>query len=445
MRRGVSNKAAALAAVALSLPLSGCVTETVKRKPVGTPTQRVSGGTLAKPAAATKSQSASAGKSATALPSGRVAEPAKAEQTVDSRVTVAVRPIGVVPFDSMTLPLVSPDGTRIATQVGETPSWATVLAQPGAEVARTTVRVYDITVSPPRLVEGAPIEAGLLLGRDADERGVLVESVRADASRWIGRMRWDTGEIEWLAKDSRVNAHAVLGPVGELVFTRRNVDGGPASLVILPAGSAAAEGEAVGGEFVLPPPLEKSSFSFPCVSASGSTVMVFLSSPSGTEARVYPMGITGSAFSAAPPVARRQLAGSNDPMLAYQCVASSQPLHGSAASGEGERYLFAHPVMGRMVAFDSTTGLVTALAERSIAGVFDAPSGGYFLTTPRGLVHQRVTAGDAGETALPEARVLSESWVARATSNPAAPFVLIGPGPKNQAGTLQITAMEVVR
>ncbi len=445
--KGVRNAATVVSLVVMLL-VAGCVTETVQRKPVGTPAQRVQGGTLAKPAGGNASGSAGA---AVAMPAGPVAAPAKADQTVESRVVVGVRPIGVVPFDSMTLPLVSPDGRRLATQVGETPSWATVLAAPGAEVPRTTVRVFDLTVSPPRAMEWAASEPGLMLGRDADDRGVLVESVRADASRWIGRLLWDTGEIEWLARDTRVSAHGVLGPAGELVFTRREADGGPASLVIFtPGGGAGGDGDAAGVETALKPPLEKSSFSFPCVSPSGSTVMVFMSSPLGTEVRVYPMGVIGSVLSASPPIARRQLAGSNDPMLAYQCVASSQPARlvvsavGGGSAG-GETFLLHHPAMGRMAMFDAATGLLTPLAERSIAAAFDAPTGGYFLTTPRGLVHQRLMDGATGPSALPEARVLSESWVARPSSNPAAPYVLIGPGPKNQSGTLQITAMEVVR
>jgi hypothetical protein len=428
--------------------LPACVTETVKRRPVGTPAQRVSGGTLAKPSGSGASPKSGVGGAvetaapAAALPSGPIATPATAEKVVDSRVVVAVRPLGVVPFDSLTLPLVSPDGRWLATQVGDPPGWATVLAGSTAEVPRTTVRVFDLSVSPPKRVEfgggGAASEAGLMLGRDADERGVLVESQRADGSRWIGRLLWDSGAVEWLVRDTRVNAHGVFGPAGELVFTRREVDGTRASLVVLAPG-----GDGVGGESVLETPIEKASFSYPCVSGSGLTVLVFMTSPSGTEARAYPLGVSGEAFASGVPVARRVISPSADPMLAYQAVAASQPQRVGAA--RDERFVIHHPVMGRMAIFDASTGLLTAMVERSIAGVRDEPSQGLFLTTPRGLVHQRIVTGDAGPTALPEARVLSESWVARATGNAAAPFVLIGPGPKGQPGVLQVTAMEVVR
>jgi hypothetical protein len=430
--------------------LPACVTETVKRKPVGTPAQRVSGGTLAKPAGATKAGTAgppgTASLPAAALPSGPIAAPATAEKIVDSRVVVAVRPLGVVPFDSLTLPLISPDGRWLATQVGDAPGWATVLAGPTAEVPRTTVRVFDLSVSPPKRAEfaggGAASEAGLMLGRDADERGVLVESQRGDGSRWIGRLLWDSGAVEWLVRDTRVNAHAVFGPAGELVFTRREVDGSRASLVVLAPGGDGGAGGA-GSESVLETPIEKSSFAYPCVSGSGLTVLVFMTSPSGTEARAYPLGVSGAAFASGVPVARRAISPSADPMLAYQAVAASQPQR--VGTARDERFVIHHPVMGRMAIFDASTGLLTAMAERSIAGVWDEPSQGLFLTTPRGLVHQRIGTGDAGPTALPEARVLSESWVARATGNAAAPFVLIGPGPKGQPGVLQVTAMEVVR
>lgn len=431
-RAGAPVGVPAAVAASVLMMFSGCVTETVPRSPRGLPAQRVTGGKSLKPAP---------GEPAS-LPTGPVVRPVTGDHVVGSHVVVAVRPMGTVPFDGLTLPMISPDGRFAAVQLGEAPSWATVLAVPGASVSRTSVRVFDLSVSPPRAVEFGPgaggAEVGLMLGRDADDRGVLVESHRADGSRWIGKLAWRTGEVEWLARDGRVSAHGVLGPAGELVFTRREVDGEGADLVVSAAGG--------GGEHetVLNAPDAASSFEFPCVSGSGRTVLVFVVSPKGLEARAYPLGggETGGAGTV-PVTARRVLSSSGDPMQAYQAVAAVQPQRADAPSDDVFR--FHHPTMGRMVLFDAASGQMTTLAERSIAGVRDPGTGGVFLTTPRGLVHQGLATGDAGVTAVPEARVLGDSWVARRTTSVASPYVLIGPGPKGQPGTLQLTAMEIVR
>lgn len=427
---GVGAWAAAAAVGLMVFP--GCVTETVRRSHTGVPVQRVSGGKAVKPASAEP----------VSLPSGPVATPVTGNQVLGSHVVVAVRPMGTVPFDGLTLPMISPDGRFAAVQTGEAPSWATVLAAPGATVSRTSVRVFDLSVSPPRAVEygrgAGGNEVGLMLGRDADERGVLVESHRADGSRWIGKLAWESGDVEWLAQGARVNAHGVLGPTGELVFTRREIDGGRAELVVSPAGGDAEH------ETVLSAPDAASSFEYPSVSGSGRTVLVFMVSPKGLEARAYPLGGPGMSGAGTGPVtARRVLSSSPDPMQAYQAVAAVQPQRAGAPGDDV--YRFHHPTLGRMVLFDAASGQMTALAEQSIAGVRDPVTGGVFLTTPRGLVHQGLATGDAGVTAVPEARVLSDSWVARRTTSATSPYVLIGPGPKGQPNALQLTAMEVVR
>ena len=62
-----------------------------------------------------------------------------------SAVVAAVQPRGAIPYDNMTLPIVSPDGRFIATQVGLAPSWATIVAQPDATVPDTVgIEIYEI-------------------------------------------------------------------------------------------------------------------------------------------------------------------------------------------------------------------------------------------------------------------------------------------------------------
>ncbi len=157
----------------------------------------------------------------------RVASPAvKAESTL-TRVIVAVKPIGSIPYDGMVLPIVSPDGRFAATQVGSPPPWPALLGESGAtpESVHTRIEIYDLTHEPPTLViVPEPLPEGLLLGRGLSDAGFLVERPNEDGSRWIGRVSW-TGELNWLVggdgeADADVSTHGTILPTGELVYVR---------------------------------------------------------------------------------------------------------------------------------------------------------------------------------------------------------------------------------
>lgn len=155
-----------------------------------------------------------------------------AGDTKTNRVIAGVRPLGSVPNDNMTLPLVSPDLRRVVTQTGASPTPETLLARPEASVpVATRLEVYTLDMR--NDIDGkkgetrhAPvrafrIEEPAILGRSCDAKGFLIESPREDGSRWIGRASWDTGEITWLVQDDSVNAFASLGPGGQLAWARR--------------------------------------------------------------------------------------------------------------------------------------------------------------------------------------------------------------------------------
>ena len=360
---------------------------------------------------------------------------------VDSRVVVAVRPIGVVPFDGQTLPLISPDGRFLATQVGPIPSWATILAQVGAEPASSRVEIYDLTQSPPAKVNSVTPEPGVLLGRGSTDRGVLIEQPRPDGGRWIGLLPWAGGDVLWLVQGPGVCAHGVIGEHGVIAYTRRAVDLPESELVVRrPDGS---EGRLS---------TQGVSYSFPTLLAGDQVVCAFSCGPAGLEVIAVGTGIGGQqpldGASLGAITARRLISRSADPALAYQSMSPVQHLAGSASIAAPSTLLLHHPGMGRMAVFDTTDATLTPLAERTISGArhVDAAGSGesYFLASTRGLVHQSVRKQSGARTVLPESRVLSESWVPRATNNAELPFILIGPGPAGEPGVLSITAMAVV-
>jgi len=422
----------AVAVLGAGVLLQSCVSERLDNKPRGVPVRRASGGTLVSPQAEQPSETAPP----FTLPQGPIARPADQAQSSDARVRVAVKPLGVVPFDGMTLPVVSPDGRYLATQVGEAPSWPTVLAQAGATVPRCHVEVFDLTAAAPKRVElPSSLPPGLMLGRDADGSGVLVESQRPDGSRWIGKLAFGDGQLQWLAQGKAVNAHAALGPGGELIFTRRDIDQPESALVIRAAGASPSER-------VLATP--KVSYWFPAFASRGADAVAFAIGPDGIEVQAF--SVAGSADAATTPLrphrARRLIGRTPDPMSAYQAASCVQPLAGGSSA---DGFLFHQPFMGRMCLLDPALGTLTPLAERSVSAVStgDPSSPGFFLTTPRGLMFQRVSPSPDGPSAGPESRALTDSWVPRATSNPQMPFVLLGPGPHEQPLMLRVVAMAI--
>ncbi len=141
---------------------------------------------------------------------------------------------GSIPYDNMTLPLVSPDGQFVATQTGVSPTWETILAQPDATVPHASrIEIYQISQAPntsPQLI--ATISEPVLLGRACDQSGFLIESPREDGSRWIGHAAWESAEIRWLVDDQSVNAFATLGPSGQLAWSSKTPDANHFSLSV---------------------------------------------------------------------------------------------------------------------------------------------------------------------------------------------------------------------
>lgn len=158
------------------------------------------------------------------VPTGQIATPVPA--TVASTVQLTVRPVGSIPYDTQAIPLTSPDGRYVATQVGPPPTWPTLWATDDAEPPISTVEAYAIDRGAPARIEWPqrPPDA-IVLGRSANDQGFLVESIQADGSRVIAMIAWASGRSEILAQEpGQVCAHATYTPRGELAFTSRSVD-----------------------------------------------------------------------------------------------------------------------------------------------------------------------------------------------------------------------------
>jgi hypothetical protein len=384
---------------------------------------------------------------ASPLPGGAIARPAGALSV--SHVRVAVKPLGTVAYDGVTLPLVSPDARFIAVQEGTAPSWPALLAADDAVTPlAAAIAVYDITQAPIRRVgfaEEPP--AGLVLGRAADDEGFLVEWPRPEGGRWIGKVAWASGRVSWLVQGDAVNAHGVLTTAGELLYARRAVGAASNELVLR---------RRDGREIVRTTGM--GSYLFPMATADPAAAYVIVATEGGLELEAIGLVREPSATSPArwgATLARANVSGNNERAMAYQLAA---PVQGTGAlwrRGDAgdmpEPLAMYHPRMERMAALDKRTGVFTPLAEKSIAAAWWGAQGerGFFCTAPEGLVFTRHEQGaemmpDASQRRAPDVRVLGGAYVPRVTANNGMPFVLLGPS-RADPGRIEVAGMMVVR
>lgn len=381
-----------------------------------------------RPATRTETQ-----RPAAPMPEGPIATPATDARSVNSSVVVALAPLGTVPYDAQTLPVISADGRFAATQVGEAPTWPTILNQRGGSPPVTTaVEAYDLARSPvQRISWPAPLPPGTMLAPvpTSDGSGFAAERVLPDGSREAGVVSWATGAAEWRKAEGRAIGALAVGDVMS-AWTDRAVSNDGAALVLRTARSEHRREE------------RGVTHLFPVVDSGAEGVFVWALSAGG-ELELQRIEPTSGARTAVR--ARRILARRADPLLAYQSasVASVPP---KGAAGSDGLLMFFDPASARMSVFDAATGGLTPLAAESIAGAWfrDAGGLGVFVTTPDGLMFQRLERSGSAWTASASVRVLADPWVPRATNNPERPFVLIGPGGPGQDGRLRLFAMSVV-
>jgi len=374
------------------------------------------------------------------LPEGPIARPARGS-TLSTHVRVAVTPLGEIEYDGQTLPLTSPDGRFAACQTGRSPTWETLLAGPAAEVpGRSELAIYTLGGAGGdrvrRVVPAEPLPPGLVLGRAADDTGFLVESPRPDGSRWIGRVNWLSGRLSWLAPSEDACAHAVFGPEGSLVYTRRPV-GAEGSDLVLRMADGTESALAAGGSYAMPVWTGDPELVYAAqTSADGVAIVGVRVRRAGPAQEVGGLGQV---------VTRRVIARASDAVIGYQALS---PVY--SASAEGERGLaplvFFHPSMERMALLDPISGRVTGLAPKSISAAAGADGRGYYCTTPRGLVYWALPQAlemwsDQRAQPDPELRVLAEPYVPRTVREKGRTLLI---GPSRHALRLTVAMMELV-
>ncbi|MFG0293741.1 MAG: hypothetical protein ACF8MJ_11420 [Phycisphaerales bacterium JB050] len=378
------------------------------------------------------SPSRSTGSSSNAEPIEVPLDSSAVARVVNSRVVLATRALGDVPFDGQVLPVLSPDGRYLATQTGEAPDWESLLGLPGQSVSsRTRVEAYDLSASTPRRIRWTQeLPSGCLLGRSADDSGFLIERIMPDATRRIGKVSWATGGVTWLTAEGDTAAAGTLGSVGSAnVFatTLRTASDPRRRLRVRASGGVDTRDD---------PGI---SYHMPTGTSDPTLVLAVAQSTAGTD--LVAIRVEDSSPLRSYVLARRPISAGSDPMIAYQALSSLQsplPLSPVAEGDQPPGVLFFHPSAGRMAVLELATGAVTMLVDKSIAGAWHVRRSAtgeavwsVFLTSPQGLQHQTLVRRDRVLEAMPASRVSDEVWVARSTTDPVRPFILIGPSSRD--------------
>jgi len=280
-----------------------------------------------------------------------VTQQARDAKSNTSAARVMLQPLGLVTYDGLTLPLVSPDGGWLAAQSGEAPSWSAVIGAADAEVPKSVLMVFDLDKLPltGRVIE-APAGGGMMLEPLVSADGFLISVFDARGERFpamvgFGADEWR--EVAWPEADEAVEAKL------------RSIESAEARYLVM---------------------------------SSMSRV------PASMEER-----------------------------------------------GIGP-YLYFDQARGCMVIADESMRTSVVLEAGSIAGCWAEVNGepGVLLTKADGLYRQSLVKSERGWSAGSATRLMREPWVVRATTSAARPYILIGPGPKDQPERLQVMSMQLL-
>lgn len=412
------------AAVATLAALAGCITERTGYKPRGVPV--------------------APGDSPSSLDLSSALQPASAA-TALGRARFAVVPLGAVRYDGLTLPILSPDGRFLASQVTDPPTWPCLLGLPGdgrADLARVQLlRLTADAVVP--IDTPAELPRGVLLGRSASAQGVLVEVPQPDGSRFIGRLEWTTGQVAWLIREPGiVAAHAIELRDGSLIYCRRAVADAAFVLTLRPPGRP---------EVTVPTPGECALYPIASPSQRYVGFMSIRWNPDNAAARSAPSVGRGPEWGAmdlvsldlgapgGPAIAGRfRIADAGSPRQAFQCAAGQEatpadvatlpapvpnasPAQNPRLAEPRDTITLVAPRWDGVALLGVATGNVARLATRAVAAsLVDSPSGpAALVSTDRDLlfIENPTRAPARGASPFPpSSRVMTQPMIARVIS-----------------------------
>lgn len=373
--------------------------------------------------------------SAPTLPAGPLASPADPSATFSAQGQIEVLPLGQVPYDGLTPPLVSPDGRWLVTQIGTPLGDELLLGRPGAAApADVSLAIFDLSTRP-RSLAATVTEPGLVLGRWSGAEGFLVEAPRADGTRRVGLVPWTAPQPRWLLGDARHYAHAVVLPDGAVAASLFDAEHPRARLVVRTPEAQ----EAVLAD-------EKLDLLFPIGAGSASHLGVVGADAAGEVVLVTVARTEAGTLEA---TGRVRLSG-NGAAGAYQAVAGLAPMAVVTRGPLATAVLVVSEQQGGVLVVDARDAtLLTRFAGGSAAAWIAAPpTGGDSVqaavawVTPTGLLLSSAQPGAA--QFIPGARTLIEGpSLPRSLAQPGSLIALL-PAASPTAPALRLARVRLV-
>lgn len=362
-----------------------------------------------------------------------VAETPRSETAITYRAA-AVNIIGEVDYDRHSLPLIRPGGEYLVVQRGEAPTWPTVFAQSRAiQPIYTSQQIYriehDAQSGRITLAEHLRIRDVGILGRSADAEGFLVEAPQADGSRWIGKVAWESGEVEWLVRGSDINAFAALSPQGRLAWCRRPVEDGDGTFELF----IQADNE------VWRVPADAGEWLFPIWARSGETLFALQLSarrpPNPPALDLVALDVRRREMLDQWQSRRRLLEAANR-SSAYKMISTLQD-HADPVMEDRMLFFHAGTDFGRVCLFDPGRDGLQLLTRATIAAAWTADGRAALLASEDTLYFQSVSLGES------PIELLGGAYVPRRVGHEIYPYMLFSPVPR-QPGRIRLIAMRLI-
>ncbi|MEE2681512.1 MAG: hypothetical protein VX641_03980 [Planctomycetota bacterium] len=298
---------------------------------------------------------------------------------------------GSIAFNGINLPLFeSAEGTHVATQEGSVAgNLTTAESVRGAERLKVIIHRLGERGGPRQTFES---ESGILLGRNGNQRGFLVERPNEDGSRSIGLASWTDGTVDWLLDDGRVNAFGWIDTAGRIAYSTRSPD--DSSFVV---GIREADGTRWTIEEDLP-----YSWMFPILDPDGQTLFS-VRLGDGYADMVHGTITNNRAF--------RETMKAQRMSNRASARRVSQMVSTSTSGVYGDEYCIPwySYELERMVVWDVGELTVELLAENSVAAFPLKAKHNWLVTTPDGLDRTALFVSKRSQD-----RLLDFPWLARA-------------------------------
>lgn len=454
-------------ALAALLPMGACVTEVIPVRPWSDGVDADPKAATGKPGAKTSTRSPT--------PTGGPGNQPIPVRSASMRVRFAVRPLGTVPYDGATLPLFSPDGSRVITQLGRLGGPATGTGpQPDAAQPGRSLRVYSIAPTGLSAVAWPePSDPRITLGRTTATDSALVQRPEAGGLISIGRIAWLSGEVNWLASNVAGPGQAIELRNGTLV---RIAEAGPDPAASLeptgdqpgPAGEAQVVFERPGQQpevLAFPGmhiawPLATPDQRFIAVlgwpvtreralgDVPSAMELIVIALPRAADAAASPLSSRSTQI--AQVVRRIPLALPGDRATAEACTSSIEAAPADVEGALASTIVLLHPRLQRVVLVDCASGRTAQLAEGSIAAGAASVVGsggsaeGLLVAQSQRVVWQGIgpSQGTGASIALQSpTRAVEGSYIPRLL--PGGEAILLGPGPADGL-SLSLTGVSVL-